>query len=63
MRHFCTLILFIFISLNNLFATDFYISNAGNDANNGTSAATAWKTLSKLSTELGGPSGTWSVDH
>ena len=61
MRHFCTLILFIFISLSNLFATDFYISNAGNDANNGTSAATAWKTLSKLSTELGGPSGTWSV--
>jgi len=61
MRHFCTLILFIFISLSNLFATDFYISNAGNDANNGTSVATAWKTLSKLSTELGGPSGTWSV--
>jgi len=61
MRHFYNSILFIFITFNNLFATDFYISNAGNDANNGTSVATAWKTLSKLSTELGGPSGTWSV--
>lgn len=60
-RHYFCFLLFIIISSNSLFGTDFYMSNLGNDANTGTSAATAWKTLAKLSTELGGPSGTWSI--
>jgi parallel beta-helix repeat protein len=48
-------------------ATDYYISADGNDSNTGTSETAAWQTLTKLSAELGGPSGTWgnisSGDH
>jgi hypothetical protein len=29
-------------------ATDYYVSNSGNDGNNGTSTGTAWKTLAKV---------------
>lgn len=29
-------------------ATNYYVSNAGNDANNGTSTATTWQTISKV---------------
>lgn len=59
----CYLFNFLFVITGScsLFGTDFYMSTAGNDANNGTSPATAWKTLAKLSAELGGPSGTWSL--
>jgi parallel beta-helix repeat protein len=42
-------------------ATDYYLSADGNDANSGTSAASPWRTLAKLSAELGGPNGTWST--
>jgi len=42
-------------------ATDYYLSNNGNDGNNGTSVGTPWKTLAKLSAALGGPSGTWGT--
>jgi hypothetical protein len=31
-----------------LSATTYYVSNAGNDSNNGTSQSTAWKTISKI---------------
>lgn len=31
-------------------ATDFYVSNAGNNSNNGTSTGTSWQTLSKVET-------------
>ena len=34
-------------------ATTYYISNSGNDANNGTSMSAAWKTLNKLNTVFG----------
>lgn len=54
-----------FLALNlfvySAFATDYYLSDDGNDGNNGTSIATPWKTLQKLSSELGGPSGTWGI--
>src|SRR5664279_6113363 len=38
---------FIIISLAAN-ATNYYISSSGNDANNGTSTSTPWKTLNKL---------------
>lgn len=50
-----------FILSATLYAVDYYISNNGNDANNGTTPSTPWKTLSKLSQELGGPNGTWGT--
>ena len=49
------------LTATRLFAADYYLSNAGNDNNNGTSPATPWRTLAKLSAELGGPSGTWGT--
>lgn len=36
------------------FATTYYVSNAGNDANNGTSSATSWKTLGYVRSHLVG---------
>jgi parallel beta-helix repeat protein len=51
----------ILVTTTRLFATDYYLSNDGNDNNNGITPATAWKTLAKLSAELGGPSGTWGT--
>lgn len=39
-------ILIIFSSIAN--ATDYYVSSSGNDANNGTSISTPWKTLNKV---------------
>ena len=41
------LILVLAICLNSK-ATNYYIAASGNDANNGTSTSTPWKTLSKL---------------
>ena len=49
----------ILFSVLSTFATDYYLAENGSDANNGTSVATPWKTLQKLSIELGGTSGTW----
>jgi hypothetical protein len=34
-------------------ATDYYISSSGNDANNGTSSSTPWRTLNKLNASFG----------
>ena len=34
--------------------TNYYISNSGNDSNSGTSPSQAWKTISKLNSELNG---------
>ena len=45
--------LVLLVLSNFVLATDFYISNSGNDANNGTSAATAWKTITKLNSSWG----------
>lgn len=42
-----TATLLILISMTN-FATTYYVSNAGNDSNNGTSTSTPWKTLAKV---------------
>ncbi len=46
MKFFLT-ILFICL-LQNSFATTYYVSNSGKDANNGISTSTAWQTLSKV---------------
>lgn len=65
MKHLYGKNLIIFFSIllisTRLLATDYYLANNGNDANNGTSTATPWRTLEKLSAELGGPSGTWGT--
>lgn len=56
------LLLFVFLSIGTpLSAADFYLSNDGNDSHSGTSPATAWRTLEKLSAELRGSNGTWST--
>ena len=40
-------IVFLFL-LENTYATIYYVSNAGNDANNGDAAGTSWRTLNKV---------------
>jgi hypothetical protein len=60
MKNIFLIIGLLFLS-SSLLATDYYLSNVGNDANNGTSAATPWQTLTKLSAALGGTSGTWGT--
>ncbi len=40
--------LLIILFASNLFATDYYVKNSGNDAADGTSDATAWKTIAKV---------------
>jgi hypothetical protein len=46
------LILF-FLTLNSaLSATDFYVSNSGNDSNNGTSTSSPWRTIQKVNSEF-----------
>ena len=42
----------LLILCTNCFATNYYLSAAGNDANTGTSTTTPWRTLSKLSAAL-----------
>lgn len=49
------------LSVNCLKAANYYLSNTGNDNADGTTPSTAWQTLEKLSLELIGPSGTWSL--
>ena len=61
MKQLTTALAVLFLMMNSLRATTYYISNMGDDANNGTSTATPWKTLTKLSAELGGTSGTWGT--
>lgn len=46
-KNLTTLFLVLAICLNSK-ATNYYIAASGNDANNGTSTSTPWKTLSKL---------------
>jgi hypothetical protein len=41
------LIIFLLLPIK-LFAVDYYVSNAGNDANNGLTTSTAWATLAKV---------------
>lgn len=48
MKYFLTILLILFVQ--STFAATYYISNAGNDANNGTSQATAWQTIDKVNT-------------
>lgn len=45
MRYFLTILIFI---SSKCFSLNYYISNAGNDSNDGLSTATSWKTLSKV---------------
>src|SRR5262245_58349664 len=43
------LFLVVLISLSlNVQATNYYVSTSGNDANNGTSPSTPWKTIAKV---------------
>jgi parallel beta-helix repeat protein len=44
----CFKILVCFILPIKLFAVDYYVSNSGNDANNGLTTSTAWATLTKV---------------
>ena len=50
-------LLFIFIlHLSSLsFAVTYYVSNAGNDSNNGTTSTTSWQTLSKVNSKTFAP--------
>jgi hypothetical protein len=41
----------MFINAPSAFARDYYVANAGNDANNGTAPETAWKTLARINAE------------
>jgi len=47
MKQFAILIAIIF-NINTIQATDYYLSNAGNDSNTGTSEAQAWESIKKL---------------
>lgn len=47
--------LWLLIAAINGFSTTYFVSNAGNDLNNGTSAATPWLTLGKVSGFLFAP--------
>lgn len=49
MKKFITILFLISISLKG-FSVVYYVSNAGNNSNNGTSTGTAWQTLSKIGT-------------
>lgn len=40
--------------LSTAFSTKYYLSNIGNDSNNGLSTTTPWKTISKLNSSWGG---------
>ena len=42
-----TILLSAFVS-KNISATNYYVSTSGNDANNGTSISTPWKTIDKM---------------
>lgn len=48
-------ILFIFFLQNTFAQTTYYVSNAGNDANNGTSTGTSWQTVSKVNSHTFSP--------
>jgi hypothetical protein len=52
MRKFIKLLVLLLVT-NYALAVDYYISPTGSDANNGTSASTAWKTLTKLNSSWG----------
>lgn len=46
----------VFLSLSiSLSATSYYVSNAGNDGNDGKTEATAWKTISKVNSQTFSP--------
>jgi hypothetical protein len=51
------LIIIIFLLLNSLFssATVYYVSNVGNDALDGKTESTAWRTISKINSQLFSP--------
>lgn len=42
------ILLILFIKSSNIYANNYYISNAGNDYNDGTTPQKAWKTVSKV---------------
>jgi hypothetical protein len=46
MRVITTILFFFFV--HKLHAATYYVSNAGSDANNGTSAGTSWQTINKI---------------
>jgi hypothetical protein len=49
---FISSVLILFLFLGNINATTYYVANSGgNDANSGTSASTAWKSISKVNSK------------
>ncbi|MEZ4775558.1 MAG: PKD domain-containing protein [Bacteroidia bacterium] len=46
------LLSFLLLLFSHSFSTTYYVSNAGNDANAGTSTAAPWKTIAKLNTHI-----------
>ena len=44
--------IFIFCLTYSAFATEYYVSNSGNDSNNGLTEQTAWKTLDKVNAKM-----------
>lgn len=52
MRTFITILSILFCLNANAASIVYYVSNAGNDANNGTSQATAWQTLDKVNAQM-----------
>ena len=54
MRNILTILSFLFCFAANSYAVSivYYVSASGNDANNGTSQATAWRTLDKVNAEM-----------
>ncbi len=47
-----SIILGIILHMNTIQATDYYLSNAGNDKNNGASEAQAWASIQKLNSVI-----------
>ena len=45
-------LLIILLLTSNLFATNYYVKNDGNDNANGLSDATAWKTIAKVNATI-----------
>ncbi|MEZ4830206.1 MAG: hypothetical protein R3C61_28565 [Bacteroidia bacterium] len=46
------LLIFLLLLISQTFATTYYVSSAGNDANAGTSTTAPWKTIAKLNTHI-----------
>jgi len=46
------MICFKILMVSHILATNYYVSNSGNDSNNGLTPATAWKTVNKVNSKI-----------